>query len=87
MNAQALIFAYDIHDFSSLKLAFELYNQLKPIIGGETQIPHYLLGVTKDNLSVNTINQIQELKVYKQAEIMAKAETSSLLQQNHHIID
>ncbi len=72
---------------SSLKQAFELYTQLKPIIAGEVPIPHYLLAVTKDNLSVNTIHDIQSLKVFKQAEIMAKAEEGSKFVQNHHIID
>jgi hypothetical protein len=50
---------------------------LKPIITGEIPIPHFLLGVTKDNLSVNTIHDIQALKVFKQAEVMAKAEQGS----------
>jgi len=87
MNAQACIFAYDLHDVSSLKFAFELYTQLKPIISGDMPKPHYLLGVTKENLSVNTIHDIQALKVYKQAEIMAKAEQASSFAHNHHIID
>ena len=72
---------------SSLKQVFELYTQLKPIIAGEVPIPHYLLAVTKDNLSVNTIHDIQSLKVFKQAEIMARAEEGSMFVQNHHIID
>jgi len=60
---------------------------LKPIISGEITKPHYLVGVTRENLSVNTIHDIQALKVYKQADIMAKAEQGSSFAQNHHIID
>ena len=46
-----------------------------------------MIGITKDNLSVNTIHDIQALKVFKQAEIMAHADQNSMLKENHHILD
>ena len=57
------------------------------MIINEMRIPHFLLGITKSNLSVNTIHNIQASKVYKQAETLAKAEENSMLYLNHHILD
>ena len=51
------------------------------------KIPHFLLGVTKENVTVFTVNAINEMKVYKTAEKMAQEETESMLKDNHHVID
>lgn len=51
------------------------------------KIPHFLLGVTKENVTVFTVNAINEMKVYKTAEKMAQEELESMLKDNHHVID
>ena len=85
-RSQALIFAYDLHDVDSLKLVFKMYSQAKPLIKSE-QIPHFLLGITKDNVNSLTINGVKELKVYQQAEKMAQEEPDCMFKDSHHVID
>ena len=45
------------------------------------------MGITKDNVSAFTINNVKELKVYQLAQKMAEEEAHSMLKDNHHIID
>jgi hypothetical protein len=59
---------------------------VKALIKSE-QIPHFLLGITKDNVNSFTINSVKELKVYQQAEKMAQEEPESMFKDSHHVID
>ena len=69
-NSQAIIFAYDLNDVDSVKAAFKNYNLAKTTIL-EGNIPHFLVGVTMDNVSENTIQEMRTLKVFQLADQMA----------------
>ncbi len=50
------------------------------------QIPSFLLGVTKENVSVKTIDDVHGTKNYKRAETWASVD-EKIKRLNHHIVD
>ncbi len=50
------------------------------------RIPCFLLGVTKENLSVKTIDDVYATENYKRAENWANAD-KKIKKSNHHIVD
>ena len=45
------------------------------------------MGITKENVTVFTVNAVNEMKVFKTAEKMALEEKDCLFKDNHHVID
>ena len=64
MKSHAVIFTYDLEDVTSLKTVFQIFNQFKQFLNAIPK-PHFLLGITKKNLSPNTISEIKSSKIFK----------------------